>query len=71
MQLTVDVPEQQVSFFRELINQLGLSVVAEEADEDPTPDQLKAELRQAVRELNLVKQGQMKSRPARELLDEV
>jgi hypothetical protein len=72
MQLTVDVPEPQVSFFKELVKQLGLSVIAEDTyDEDPTPEQLKAEMRQAVRELNLVKQGKMKSRLARELLNEV
>ncbi|MCU0341279.1 MAG: hypothetical protein MUE30_15475 [Spirosomaceae bacterium] len=40
-------------------------------DDEPTKEQLIAEIKQAVREVNLVKQGKMKARPVQELLDEL
>ncbi len=42
-----------------------------ESDDEPTQEQLVAEIKQAVHELNLVKQGKMKARPVKELLDEL
>jgi hypothetical protein len=43
----------------------------EEDDDEPTKEQLIEEIKQAVREVNLVKKGKMKSRPVEELLDEL
>jgi len=73
MQLTLEVPDQHVPFFKDLVQHLSFPVVVEndEADDDPTPEQLKAEMRQAVKELNLIKQGKLKSRPVKELLNEL
>ena len=42
-----------------------------ESNDEPTQEQLVAEIKQAVHELNLVKQGKMKARPVKELLDEL
>ncbi|MEI7581444.1 hypothetical protein [Runella sp.] len=42
-----------------------------EANDEPSQEQLVAEIKQAVHELNLVKQGKMKARPVKELLDEL
>jgi hypothetical protein len=42
-----------------------------DCDEEPTQEQLVAEIKQAVHELNLVKQGKMQARPVKELLDEL
>ncbi|MFN8344234.1 MAG: hypothetical protein U0X91_04490 [Spirosomataceae bacterium] len=42
-----------------------------ETDDEPSQEQLVAELKQAVHELKLVKQGKMKARPVKELLDEL
>lgn len=72
MQLTLEIPEQHVPFFKDLVKHLSFPVVVEDDDlEEPTPEQLKAELRQSIQELKLIKQGKLKSRPARELLDEL
>lgn len=43
----------------------------EDTYEEPTKEQLMEEIREAVREVNLIKQGKMKSRPIQELLDEL
>ena len=39
--------------------------------EEPTEEQILSELRDAVKELKLVEQGKLKTRPAKELLDEL
>lgn len=73
MQLTLEVPDQHVPFFKDLVQHLSFPVVVEEdeAADDPTPEQLKAEVRQAVQELNLAKQGKLKLKSLSEFLDEL
>ena len=73
MQLTLEVPDQHVPFFKDLVQHLSFPVVVEndETDDDPTPEQLKAEMRQAVKELNLAKQGKLKLKTLSEFLDEL
>lgn len=46
-------------------------VDTEDEYEEPTKEQLIAEMMEAVREMNLVKQGKLKSRSLDELLDEL
>ena len=40
-------------------------------DDETSLDQLKGEIRQAVREINLVKKGELTARPVQDLLDEL
>jgi hypothetical protein len=40
-------------------------------DGEPTKQQLKVEMKQAIKELNLVKQGKLKARPIEDLLNEI
>ena len=40
-------------------------------DSEPTKEQFLNNLKQAVKEVNLIKQGKLKGRPARELFDEL
>ena len=42
-----------------------------EDDDEPTKEQLIEEIKQAVRQVNRIKKGKMKSRPVKELLDEL
>lgn len=44
---------------------------SKEEDDEPTREQFIEEIKQAVREVNLIKKGKMKSRPVKELLDEL
>ncbi len=46
-------------------------VDTEDEYEEPTKEQLIAEMKEAVREMNLIKQGKLKSRSLDELLDEL
>ena len=75
MQFIVEVPDNKASFFLELAKNLAFiqvaPVTADEAHEEPTKEQLKAEIRQAVKEVNLIKQGKLKSRPVEDLLNEL
>ncbi|MGV8092152.1 MAG: hypothetical protein AB2L24_09855 [Mangrovibacterium sp.] len=42
-----------------------------EVDEYPTKEEVKENIRQGLKELQLVGQGKLKSRPAKEFLDEL
>lgn len=68
MKILVDVADQKAPFFMELLNQLSFVKAKPLAGEK---SQLKAEIEQAVKELALVKQGKLKTRPVEELLNEL
>lgn len=53
-----------------LTDEVNISEDDEDEDDDPTKEQLIKEIKQAVREVNLIKKGKMNSRPVKELLDE-
>lgn len=61
MQFIVQVPDNKASFFLELAQSLKFVKVSPDSivDEEPTKEQLKAEIRQAVREVNLAKKGKL------------
>lgn len=40
-------------------------------NQEPTKEQLLMELKQAIKELNLIEQGKLKARPAKDLLNEL
>lgn len=42
-----------------------------QSDDEPTIEEIKEGIREAVREVNLVKQGKLRARPIQELLDEL
>lgn len=71
MQFTIQVPDKKASFFLELIKSLKFAKVAAVEEELSPKEQLKADIRQAVKEVNLIKQGKMKGRPVEDLLNEL
>lgn len=68
MKLLVDVQDNKGDFILELINNFPF---AKARVISPAKAQLLSEIKEAVENLNLVKQGRLKSRPAKELLDEL
>ncbi len=70
MKVLLDVKDSKADFFIELVNNLGFVKKVEEQHE-PTKKQILQELKRAVIELNLIEQGKLKARPAKELLDEL
>jgi hypothetical protein len=68
--ITVKVPDSQ---FSNIMNELKKfkDIKIELNSLDTTKEEIKAGIRQAVSEMNLIKQGKSKARPARELLNEL
>ena len=54
---------------REIIRKADFQT--EEEYIEPTKEEILANIKEAVKELNLIKQGKLKARPASELLDEL
>ena len=71
--LTLEIDDKEVKFFKDLIYHLPFVKIRNEdetVDED-TDDAVIANIRQGLQELRAVEQGSMKSRPAREFLNEL
>ena len=64
--ITIKVPEKAFDFVLDLID--SLKHLGVEKDENA---QLKAEIRDAVENLKLVKEGKLKARPVKDLIDEL
>ncbi len=73
MQFSVNVPDEKVSFFLELIKNLRFVKIEPVTvqEEEVTAEQLKADIKEAVNEMKLVRQGKKKSRPIEDLLNEL
>ena len=56
---------------RQLPQQDRITLASLLQDDEVSLDQLKGEIRQAVREINLVKKGKLTARPVQDLLDEL
>lgn len=67
-QITLYIPEEKFSFFMELIDSIDF-VKKEVSDNSRTKTE--NGFKEAVRQINLVKQGKLKARDARVLLDEI
>lgn len=68
-EVTLYIPEKKFSFFMELINSLDF-VKKEEGAMHSKEQEVKG-FKEAVRQINLEKQGKLKARDARELLHEL
>jgi hypothetical protein len=69
--LTLEIQDKKLKFFKDLIKNFSFVKIQEtELDED-TDEQVRENIRQGVKELQLVLDGKKKSRPARELLKEL
>jgi hypothetical protein len=68
MKVLVDVNDSKGDFILELLNNFSF-VTARPIS--PAKAQLLEEIKEAVENLNLVKQGKLKARPAKDLIDEL
>jgi hypothetical protein len=71
--LTIKVPDNKYSFFVELIKNLGFAkqVEVEDIDIDLDKAEILNGIREAVDEVNLIKQGKKKSVPLKDFLNEL
>lgn len=68
MKLLVDIKDNKADFVLELLNSMSFTKAKSIT---PADARLIGEIKEAVETLNLIKQGKMKARPAKELLDEL
>jgi len=68
MKVLVDVKDNKGDFILELLNNFSF---AKAKPISPAKAQLFEEIKEAVENLNLVKQGKLKARPAKDLIDEL
>ena len=66
-QIVLAVKDKKVAFFMELIKNFDF-IKVEQPDSD---EHIKANIKQGVKELNLIKKGKLKARPIKQLLDEL
>ncbi len=64
-QITLAIKENRVAFFMELIKNFDF-ITIEDFDSN---EHIKANIKQGVKELNLIKKGKLKSKPIKQLLD--
>ena len=69
-QVTLHIPDNKYPLFMELAHSLNF-VKKIEVDENPAKEKILKGVRQAVKEMNLVKAGKLKARDARELINEL
>ncbi len=66
--ITIDVPDNKYSFFLELLNNLGIESHLEVPEKD---NEAFSNLQQGFKELELAKNGKLKTRSLKDFLDEV
>lgn len=74
-QITIQIPDQQYDFFMQLVRQLKFVKIKKEIllEEQLTSSQQETwkNIKQGFEELKLVEQGKAKTRPIKEVLDEL
>jgi hypothetical protein len=69
--LTIKVPDNKYSFFVELVKNLGFAKQIVVEEEEPAKAEILNGIREAVEEVNLIKQGKKKSVPLKDFLNEL
>lgn len=71
-EIIVQVPDKKFDFFIELLRSLGFtSYKTAKADKSNSKEEVVSNVKQGLKELALVENGKIKSRPVKELLDEL
>lgn len=70
-QITLNIKKSKVGFFMELIRNFDFVNIDQQDDGEPTKEEIKENIRQGLRELNLIEEGKLESRPAKEFLNEL
>ena len=68
--LTVEVEDNELNFLRDLLKKFPFVKVSEEAQED-SDEEVRANIREGIKQMALVEEGRLKTRSAREFLKEL
>ena len=69
--LTLEVDDKEVNFFKNLIQHFPFVSIQDEGNDEDSDEAITANIRHGLQELRAVEQGDAKSRPAREFLNEL
>lgn len=70
-EVILKIPDKEYSFFMKLINSLGFVKVKKESQSSDAKTEIINDVKQAVEEYKLVKQGKLKARDAEDLINEL
>jgi hypothetical protein len=70
-EITVQVSDKKYGMFLELMKSLSFVKKVKTVDNEPTKEEILDGIRQAVKEVNLIKQGKLKPTSLKEFLDEL
>lgn len=70
-QVTLHIPDKKYPLFIELAKSLDFVKKIEEENIEPSKEQILQNIKQAVKEVNLIKAGKLKARDARGLINEL
>ncbi|HQV77895.1 MAG TPA: hypothetical protein PLJ42_04215 [Chitinophagales bacterium] len=68
--ITLNIPDNKVLFFMELVNNLGF-VKNVETDDEPTKEQILDNIKAGLEEMKLIKQGKLKTTSLNDFLNEL
>lgn len=68
--ITLNIPDNKVLFFMELVNNLGF-VKNVETDDVPTKEQILDNIKAGLEEMKLIKQGKLKTTSLNDFLNEL
>jgi hypothetical protein len=70
-EVVVQVSDKKYEIFIELMKSLSFVKNVKAVDDEPTKEEILDGIKQAVKEVNLIKQGKLKGRPIQDVLDEL
>jgi len=70
-QVTLHIPDKKYQLFMEFAKSIDFIKKIDVEDEEPTKEQVLQGVKQAVKEINLVKVGKLKAKDARQLIHEI
>ena len=69
-QITLNIPDNKVTFFLELVNNLGF-VKKVTTDDEPTKQQILDNIKAGLQEVQLYKKGKLKTTSVKDFLNEL
>lgn len=69
--LVLEVQDKKLKFLKDILRHFSFVRIQDDEFEEDTDEQVIENIREGVKEMRLVEQGKVKSRPAREFLKEL
>ena len=70
-EITVQIPDKKYELFLEIMKSISFVKKVKSVEDEPTKEEILDGIRQAVKEVNLIKHGKMKGTSLKEFLNEL